>query len=667
MKKGIHSGLADVMDFKTTNCSGYILNYPSLKAPVFINENVWKQTDEEYSKRKCTPIDNVSKTKNKRNSNNSSTSSKIFDMLNYSSGKYNEMYTGGSNKYETGFYRPLTSPDQIKMVLKKNSQPDENIDSLKNYLTKAFNICSRDEFTKKQIQLNKNRHGIDKALVKADGNVFLNENEPPPGILKNNSNINKTSSVESKMKKEVNNELLKTKKCGKTKVKGKHKAHTHSGNKGKDEAPVTEGKIYPPAVRVGSQLKMIAKHRAPCLSFDIIQDELGTNRTEFPHTCYLVAGTQASKSNENCILVMKTSNLHKTQKKEEEEEDDEDDNEDSDEEENEETRPRMDYASMAHYGCVNRIRSTIAKNTILAASWSEQGKVNIWDLKQQIQAVNDMKLLAKYRLDDVNVHSKPLFTFSGHQSEGFALDWCPTSEGFIFCIMGRTNIIVSHAIDASIPVLGMLVTGDCKRNIHLWNVHESGWKVDQRPLIGHTDSVEDLQWSPNERHVLCSASVDKTMRIWDTRATGRKACMVTVEKAHESDVNVIHWNRNDPFIVSGGDDGVIHVWDLRQLKTGKSVATFKHHTAPVTTVEWHPTESTIFATGGEDNQIALWDLSVEKDDEAMEEDVENVPPQLLFIHQGQQEIKELHWHTHIPGLVISTALNGFNIFRTISV
>lgn len=61
---------------------------------------------------------------------------------------------------------------------------------------------------------------------------------------------------------------------------------------------------------------------APCLSFDVVTDKLGADREEFPLTCCLVGGTQATRAQANSVIVMKLSNLCKTQKSGDSDDDD---------------------------------------------------------------------------------------------------------------------------------------------------------------------------------------------------------------------------------------------------------------------------------------------------------------------------------------------------------
>lgn len=313
------------------------------------------------------------------------------------------------------------------------------------------------------------------------------------------------------------------------------------------------------------------------------------------------------------------SQLHKTRF-------DEDSSDEEEDDDNFDDNAVITSRFVTHKGCINRIRA-MPQRTSIVASFSELKNVHIWDLKDQIRDL-DIPLPHKIK------NPQPIFTFNGHKDEGFALDWSKVVEG-------------------------RLASGDCKSSIHVWNMHQGGKWVVSKSLNSHKDSVEDIQWSPTEGDVFASCSVDKSLKIWDARAG---SCILTIPNCHESDINVITWNNElDHLLASGGDDGVFKIWDMR--KFGESNVqpewSFNWHRGPITSIEWNPNDKFEIVVSSEDNTITIWDFSLTKDPN----ETTDIPPQLLFIHQGQTHIKEIHWHKQIPNMVISTASEGFNVWQ----
>lgn len=57
-----------------------------------------------------------------------------------------------------------------------------------------------------------------------------------------------------------------------------------------------------------------------------------------------------------------------------------------------------------------------------------------------------------------------------------------------------------------------------------------------------------------------------TTKMSFSRSPPSDACVCTIENAHESDVNVLSWNKFESLVVSGGDDGALNVWSLKTLQ-----------------------------------------------------------------------------------------------------
>jgi ribosome assembly protein RRB1 len=386
----------------------------------------------------------------------------------------------------------------------------------------------------------------------------------------------------------------------------------------------------------------------PCLSFDVLRDNLGDNRKTYPATVFAVAGTQAeaSKSKENELMILKLSSLSRIEREDEGSESDSDSDDETEE-------PVLESKSIPLTSTTNRIRAfqqppsssdPTLPPTTLTATMLESSQILIHDVTPYLTSLTSPGSSIPPNAN------KPLSTLRMHKAEGYALDWSPPPMN----------------------PLGKLLTGDNNGQIYVTSRTEGGgWVTDTRPFIGHTSSVEEIQWSPNERNVFASASSDGTVKVWDVRSKSRKPAVDV--KISSTDINVMSWSRQTfHLLATGADDGEWAVWDLRQWKpaapnqassqlTPKPVASFNFHKAPVTSIEWHPSDDSVVAVASADSTLTLWDLAVEIDEEEAGRgsgEMKDVPPQLLFVHY-MEDLKELHWHPQMPGTVAATGSKGF--------
>jgi len=78
----------------------------------------------------------------------------------------------------------------------------------------------------------------------------------------------------------------------------------------------------------------------------------------------------------------------------------------------------------------------------LAATWSETGRVHLLDLTAALSNVDDSAATSSAQ--------SALFTFTGHQSEGYAIDWSTLEKGLVNSVSNAFDYISAGIlVDAS--------------------------------------------------------------------------------------------------------------------------------------------------------------------------------------------------------------------------
>ncbi|AYU82181.1 hypothetical protein, conserved [Leishmania donovani] len=410
----------------------------------------------------------------------------------------------------------------------------------------------------------------------------------------------------------------------------------------------------------------------PCLSFDVVKDNKD-NHTKYPLSTVLVCGTQADQQARNELLVLYVTNMCRTKYDVASDNDSEEDyigeEDDSEEDEDDEAgedvnagEPVVHHRVIKHYGTANRVRccpqNNPASGSQLVAVWSEAGHVQVFDIESEVRALTDFSNWSKeqaqvWKQQSAGGQSKkaqPLkfcTPSTSHKTEGYGLDWSP--------------------VQASV-----FASGDCAGSLFVWQPTDDGrWKSAASSTVPGAMSIEEIQWSPTQADVLITARAGGLVEVWDTR--DMRACKISFQ-ADPSDINVADWNRArqaSHLLVTGAESGAVAVWDLRRIATPEPIQRIALHKKAITSVEFAPHNESVLSVVSDDGRCTLWDLSLERDFNEEQEAVgelfsgklKEYPDQLMFHHQGLVHPKEAHWHTQVPGMVVTTDYEGLNLFR----
>ena len=144
-----------------------------------------------------------------------------------------------------------------------------------------------------------------------------------------------------------------------------------------------------------------------------------------------------------------------------------------------------------------------------------------------------------------------------------------------------------------------LAIGDTNDHIYLWKITEN------RPILhqiitSHNHWVRTLAFSPDSK-IIASSGEDGRVYLRQVE-TGR---LIATFEGHIDKVRSLTFSPDGKFLASSSDDRTVRIWNLNRHQL---LSVLNHHTDKVRSVVFHPQGNTLISAS-QDNTICLWIMS----------------------------------------------------------